>query len=60
MQAERRRTVRRTLRYPGVVDLGDGSAPRVCMLTNVSQIGAQILLRSAEELPGELLLRFRS
>ena len=54
--AEKRRKVRRTVRYPATVDVGGDSNPRPCTLCDASQEGAQILVDDAASLPDEFIL----
>jgi hypothetical protein len=55
-QAEKRKSLRRSVTYPAFVDLGDGSPPRECMLCDASQDGAQLAVADPNSLPNEFIL----
>jgi len=56
MSSNKRKNRRRTVTYPGLVDLGDGSPLRQCMLRDASDTGAQITVAAPDELPDEFFL----
>jgi hypothetical protein len=53
---EKRKTLRRTVKYPAVIDTGDGSPARACTLCDASQEGAQLLVAEPESLPSDFTL----
>lgn len=56
MQSERRRIVRRPVRYPARVDIGDGSDLLSCMLVDASDEGVQIVTVQPVQWPDEIEL----
>ena len=54
--ADKRRKVRRTLRYPATIDGGDDADPRPCTLCDASQDGAQILVDDPASVPDQFTL----
>lgn len=56
MGSDKRRNVRRSLAYPGLINVGDGSPLRQCTLFDVSESGAQIVVPAPDELPEEFCL----
>jgi hypothetical protein len=54
--AEKRKTTRRTISYPALIDIGDGSLPRECSFCDASQEGAQLLVADADSLPDQFIL----
>jgi hypothetical protein len=55
-QAEQRKTLRRSIRYPGVIDLGGDQTPIPCTLCDASQDGAQLLIDDSRPLPDGFVL----
>lgn len=56
MNGEKRRSQRQSLKYPARIDIGDGSPPRSCLLTDVSVSGARVVVEGADELPDQFAL----
>jgi len=57
MPSDKRQSLRRYLKYPAQIDLGDGTPPRPCTLADVSTLGARVLLVGAiDELPKQVTL----
>jgi hypothetical protein len=54
--AEKRKTTRRTISYPALIDIGDGSLPRECSFCDASQEGAQLLVADPDSLPDRFIL----
>lgn len=50
-----RRAKRKSLSYPARIDIGDG-APRDCMLSDVSETGARVMLTQPAEVPDRITL----
>ncbi len=55
-QADKRKNLRRSIRYPGVIELGEGQSPIQCTLCDASQEGAQLLIDDARQLPDNFVL----
>lgn len=53
---EKRRNIRRTLRYPGVIEIGDDAVTIQCALRDASQEGAQLQVDDPESVPNEFTL----
>ena len=56
MSAENRRAKRKALSYPARIDAGDGHPPRDCMLSDVSESGARVVLTNAAGIPDRITL----
>jgi hypothetical protein len=54
--ADKRKNLRRTVRYPATIEVGDDSAPRQCTLCDASQEGAQILVDDPASVPDQFTL----
>jgi hypothetical protein len=54
MDSERRKIVRRPVRYPARIDFGDGSEPRSCTLVDASDEGVQVVTPEPIEWPNEI------
>lgn len=52
----KRKHVRRTVTYPGQIDLGDGAPTRECKLQDASEEGALISIEAPQDLPDEFTL----
>jgi len=55
---ERRRSLRDQVQYSAWIEIGNGSLPRHCVVLDVSEEGARIMLASAATLPQEFSLVF--
>jgi hypothetical protein len=55
MVKDKRRAIRRPMRYHAVLDLPEG-VQRGCMLSDISQTGARIDVETADELPDHFVL----
>jgi len=55
-RADVRRAPRKPTAYPAWIDLGDGAPPRLCRLSDVSEIGAKLALEGADTLPERFTL----
>jgi hypothetical protein len=53
---DKRRNLRRAISYPAFLDLGDGVAPRECLLCDVSKEGALLTVENPTSLPDEFTL----
>jgi len=58
--ADKRKSQRRTIKYPAWIALGDGSAPMECSLCNASQHGAQLTVADPYTVPDEFTLALSS
>lgn len=56
MSSDKRKDLRQPLRYPAQIDVGDGSAPKTCLISNVSASGAKVAIPNADEIPDRLSL----
>lgn len=56
MAGEKRRSPRKALRYPGELDVGDGSALRKCLLSDISDTGARVMIEKPDEVPDLVML----
>jgi hypothetical protein len=56
MAGEKRRSPRKHLRYPGEIDIGDGSALRKCLLSDISDTGARVMIEKPDEIPDKVML----
>ena len=54
--SEKRKQLRRSMRYPASIDLGEGVATIPCTLCGASQEGAQLLVNEPDKLPDEFSL----
>ena len=54
--SEKRKHLRRTMRYPASIELGDGIPTIPCTLCDASQDGAQLLVKEPDKLPDEFSL----
>jgi hypothetical protein len=54
--SEKRRTIRRSISYPALIDPGDGSPPRECSLCDASKEGAQLMVADPASLPERFIL----
>lgn len=48
---ELRKAPRKTLYYPAWIDIGDGSAPRDCMIYDISATGARLTVAGDQQVP---------
>lgn len=53
---DKRRNLRRAISYPAFLDLGDGVAPRECLICDVSKEGALLAVSDPKSLPDEFTL----
>ena len=51
MIKEKRKSVRQAMRHPAWIGLGEGSALRGCVVTNISETGARLELEHPDQLP---------
>jgi hypothetical protein len=51
MQGDKRKDHRKSLKYPARIDLGDGNPPVPCLLVDVSESGAKVMVESHDDLP---------
>jgi hypothetical protein len=56
MPGEKRRSHRRPLKYPARIDVGDGSPLRDCVLSDVSESGARVIVNKPEDVPEQFIL----
>jgi hypothetical protein len=56
IRENKRKHVRRPLTYAGHIDAGGGAPAHECVLTDVSENGAQIVVASAVKLPENFIL----
>ena len=56
MNGEKRRSHRQSLKYPARIDIGDGSPPRPCVLTDVSVSGARVMVEKPHEISDQFSL----
>ena len=56
MTGEKRRAPRKPLRYPGEIDAGDGSPLRKCLLSDISDTGARVLIENPKDVPDRVML----
>jgi hypothetical protein len=56
MSSDKRKDLRQPLRYPAEIDIGDGSPPKPCLISNVSASGAKVTIPNANEIPDRLFL----
>ena len=54
--AAMRNSVRKALRHPAWMDIGDGSPLRSCTLSDVSQTGAKLVIENPNDIPAEFTL----
>jgi hypothetical protein len=55
---DKRMHERRSMSYPGWIDLGEGFKPVSCRIENVSQGDAKITVPPTDTIPDEFYLRF--
>jgi hypothetical protein len=53
---EERKSPRRTLQYPAKIDGRDGTPLHECVLFDVSQTGAKVIVQVANDIPDEFIL----
>ncbi len=58
MAGEKRSSRRKSLKYPARIDAGDGSPLRDCVLSDVSETGARLVLKDDGEVPEHFTLLF--
>ena len=51
MNSDQRKVQRKALKYPARIDLCDGSAPRGCVIRDISASGARIFVDGPDEIP---------
>jgi hypothetical protein len=51
-----RKSARKDLQHPAWVDAGDGSSPRSCTMSDVSQTGARLTIENPADVPDEFTL----
>lgn len=56
MDAEKRKDHRQSLKYPAKIDLGDGNPPISCLLMDVSESGAKMVIDGRDDLPEHFTL----
>ncbi len=56
MPGDKRSTKRKSLKYPARIDAGDGSPPRDCVLIDVSETGARVILKKPDDVPEQFTL----
>ena len=56
MTGEKRSFQRKSLKYPALLDAGDGKPPRECMLSDVSESGARVVVKVPNEIPDRVIL----
>src|SRR5262245_40085157 len=56
MSGEKRTFRRKSLKYPARLDTGDGKPSRECMLADVSESGARIIVKEPNEIPDRVTL----
>jgi hypothetical protein len=56
MHSDKRRSPRKSIERYVWIDLGDGSPPTECVLGNMSDTGAKLVLRAPREFPNEFIL----
>ena len=58
--AEKRKNLRRSITYPALIDLGDGSPAIECTLCDASQEGALLAVANPDSVPNEFILALSS
>jgi hypothetical protein len=53
---DRRRDFRQEIRRPGIVDLGNGTGQRGCMIGDISAGGAKLMISPFTDLPEQFIL----
>jgi hypothetical protein len=53
---EKRKNLRRSISYPAMIDIGDGSPLRECSLCDASQEGAQLTVADTASLPDQFMM----
>jgi hypothetical protein len=56
MSGEKRTARRKSLKYPARLDAGDGKPLRECMLADISETGARIVVKQADDIPERVTL----
>lgn len=56
MNGEKRKNQRQSLKYLARIDMGDGSPPRPCVLTDVSVSGARVMVEKPHEISDQFSL----
>ena len=56
MSGEKRTFRRKSLKYPARLDARDGKPPRECMLSDVSESGARVVVKQPNEIPDRVTL----
>jgi hypothetical protein len=56
MGSEKRKDHRQSLKYPAKIDLGDGNPPIPCLLMDVSESGAKIVIEADSDIPERFTL----
>src|SRR5437867_3254226 len=51
-----RKSARKDVKYPAWVDADDGSSPRTCTVSDVSQTGARLAIENPNDIPDEFTL----
>ena len=51
MDGEKRKDHRQLLKYPAKIEIGDGTPPRPCVLTDVSASGARVIVDAPDQIP---------
>ena len=51
MDGEKRKAHRQSLKYPAKIDLGEGNPPISCLLMDVSETGAKVVIESTDDMP---------
>lgn len=54
--AAKRNSARKDMQHPAWVEVGDGSPPRSCTLSDVSQTGAKLAIENPSDIPAEFTL----
>jgi|SoiMethySBSTD1v2_1073268.scaffolds.fasta_scaffold09593_7 PilZ domain-containing protein len=56
MPGEKRTFRRKSLKYPARLDVGDGQPSRECLLSDISETGARVILKHQDEIPDRVTL----
>ena len=54
--AEKRRSPRKHLRYPALIDVGDGSPMQMCSLVDISDTGARMNIDASHKVANQFTL----
>ena len=57
MRYDNRKAPRKSLHYPAIVEMGEGEAAQICMLSDASDTGARLTLQYPEAVPETFTLR---